>query len=75
VLVSGKIEDVRVDGHRTLVILEADRDCEGRFCLARLVYGGLRKLEKGLNVTAIGRLQGAAGGVEGVPEIEVALLL
>ena len=77
VLVKGKIEEVRADGHRTLLIVHADRDCEGRFCLARLVYGGLRKLERGANVTAIGRLQGAVGtaGAENVPDIEVSLLL
>ncbi len=77
VLVKGKVEEVRADGHRTLLIVHADRDCEGRFCLARLVYGGLRKLERGANVTAIGRLQGAVGtaGTENVPDIEVSLLL
>jgi hypothetical protein len=77
VLVKGKIEEVRADGHRKLLIVHADRDCEGRFCLARLVYGGLRKLERGANVTAIGRLQGAVGtaGTENVPDIEVSLLL
>lgn len=77
VYVTGKIDEVRVDGHRTLVVLQADKDCRGRFCLARLVYGGLRKLQRGLEVTAIGRLQRAAGtpGAEDVPEIEVSLLL
>lgn len=77
VYVAGKIDEVRVDGHRTLVVLQASKDCEGRYCLARLVYGGLRKLQRGLEVTAIGRLQRAAGapGTEDVPEIEVSLLL
>lgn len=75
--VAGKIDEIRVDGHRALVVLQADKDCEGRFCLVRLVYGGLRKLQRGLEVTAIGRLQRAAGapGSEDVPEIEVSLLL
>ncbi|HWO09675.1 MAG TPA: hypothetical protein VNN80_09360, partial [Polyangiaceae bacterium] len=78
VTVSGRIEDVRVDGHRTLIILQAD-GCQGRACLARLVYGGLRKLARGESVAAIGRLQGTAGvvgnGGAEVPDIEVSLLL
>jgi len=79
VRVSGRIEEVRVDGHRTLVILQSEEGCQSRVCLARLVYGGLRKLTRGENITAIGRLQGAVGaaGVVGgeVPEVEVSLLL
>ena len=79
VVVSGRIEEVRADGHRTLVILQSTEGCQGRGCLTRLVYGGLRKLTRGENVTAIGRLQGAVGvpgGAGGeVPEIDVSLLL
>ena len=74
VLVRGRIEEVRVDGQRSLLILAADRDCTGRDCLARLSYGGLRKLERGVRVTAIGRVLGAAAN-QNVPEIEVSLLL
>jgi hypothetical protein len=73
VLVRGKIEEVRVDGHHTLLVL-ADRDCSGHDCLARLLYGGVRKLERGTSVTALGRVQGTAG-TQNVPEIEVSLLL
>jgi hypothetical protein len=81
VVVSGRVEEARVDGHRTLVILQAEGDCQGRSCLARLVYGGLRKLARGEAITAIGRLQGAvstphaAGGGAEVPEVDVSLLL
>jgi hypothetical protein len=77
VYVTGKVDEVRVDGHRTLVVLRADKDCQGRSCLARLVYGGLRKLQRGTQVTAIGRLQRAASAPAGedAPEIEVSLLL
>jgi hypothetical protein len=81
VVVSGRIEEVRVDGHRTLVILATDGDCQGSACLARLVYGGLRKLARGEAVTAIGRLQGSVGtrgsasATSEVPEIDVSLLL
>jgi hypothetical protein len=81
VVVSGRVEEARVDGHRTLVILQAQGDCQGRSCLARLVYGGLRKLARGEAITAIGRLQGAvstphvAGGGAEVPEVDVSLLL
>jgi len=74
VLVRGKIEEVRVDGHHTLLVLAADRDCSGHDCLARLLYGGVRKLERGTSVTALGRVQGTAG-TQNVPEIEVSLLL
>jgi hypothetical protein len=81
VVVSGRIEEVRIDGHRALVILATDGDCQGSACLARLVYGGLHKLVRGESVTAIGRLQGAvgargsAGPAAEVPEIDVSLLL
>jgi hypothetical protein len=74
VLVRGRIEEVRVDGQRSLLILAADRDCTGSDCLARLSYGGLRKLERGARVTAIGKVLGAAAS-QNVPEIEVSLLL
>ncbi len=77
VFVTGEVEEVRVDGHRTLIIVQADGECAGRSCLARLVYGGLRKLARGAKLTAIGQLQGAVGaaGNQNVPEIEVSLLL
>jgi hypothetical protein len=81
VVVSGRVEEVRIDGHRTLVILATDGDCQGSACLARLVYGGLRKLARGEVVTAIGRLQGSVGTrgsatpAAEVPEIDVSLLL
>jgi hypothetical protein len=76
VLVSGKVEEVRVDGQRTFVIVASEEQCDGRFCLARLVYGGLRKLQRGMSVTAVGHLLGGVGaaGAEQVPEIEVSLL-
>jgi hypothetical protein len=79
VVVSGRIEEVRVDGHRTLVILQSEEGCQSRVCLSRLVYGGLRKLARGETVTAIGRLVGSVGapGANGgeVPEVDVSLLL
>jgi hypothetical protein len=74
VLVRGRIEEVRVDGQRSLLILAADRDCAASECLARLSYGGLRKLARGTRVTAIGKVLGAAAS-QNVPEIEVSLLL
>jgi hypothetical protein len=76
VLVRGKIAEIRADGQRTLLIVEADGDCHGP-CLARLSYGGLRKLERGGSVTALGRLERAVAvpGRATVPEIEVSLLL
>ena len=67
-----------MDGHRTLLILSPEARCNGRACLVRLVYGGLRKLSRGDTITAIGRLQGvvpaAAGAGGDVPEVDVALL-
>ena len=72
-LLRGRIEEVRVDGQRSLLILAAD-DCSGRDCLARLSYGGLRKLERGARVTALGKVLGSAAN-QNVPEIEVSLLL
>lgn len=78
VVVSGRIEEVRVDGHRTLVILQSEEGCPSRVCLSRLVYGGLRKLARGESITAIGRLLGSVGaGANGseVPEVDVSLLL
>lgn len=74
VSVKGKVEEVRVDGHRKLVLLQASGDCEGRGCLIRLAYGGLRQVQRGATLTAIGRLQRAAGAVD-VPELDVSLLL
>ena len=76
VLVRGKVQEARVDGQRTFVIVASEDECDGRFCLARLVYGGLRKLERGMSVTAVGRLLGGVGaaGAERIPEIEVSLL-
>jgi hypothetical protein len=72
-LLRGRVEEVRVDGQRSLLILAAD-DCIGRDCLARLSYGGLRKLERGARVTALGKVLGTAAN-QNVPEIEVSLLL
>jgi hypothetical protein len=76
VLVRGKVEEVRVDGQRTFLIVASEEQCDGRFCLARLVYGGLRKVQRGATVTAVGRLLGSVGaaGADRVPEIEVSLL-
>lgn len=74
VIARGKAEEVKIDGHRTYVILASD-ECAERFCLARLTYGGLRKIERGEYVTAIGRLVGSAGVGSGrAPDIEVTLL-
>jgi hypothetical protein len=77
VWVEGKVEEVRMDGHRTLVLVQADKDCVEQLCLARLVYGGLRKLKRGAHLSAMGRLQGSVGtaATKNVPEIEVSLLL
>jgi hypothetical protein len=81
VVVSGRVEEARIDGHRSLIILQADGDCGRRSCLVRLVYGGLRKLSRGENISAIGRLQGAVGAPNStldrgeVPEVDVSLLL
>jgi hypothetical protein len=79
VVVSGRVEEVRVDGHRSLILLQPDAGCDGRSCLVRLVYGGLRKLARGQAVTAIGRLLGSVAATAGsggeVPEVDVALLL
>jgi hypothetical protein len=79
VVVSGRVEEVRVDGHRSLILLQPDAGCDGRSCLVRLGYGGLRKLARGESVTAIGRLSGsvaaAAGSGGEVPEVDVSLLL
>jgi hypothetical protein len=78
VVVSGRVEEARMDGHRSLIILQAEGDCGGRSCLVRLVYGGLRKLSRGENITAIGRLQGTVGAPNAggeVPEVDVSLLL
>jgi hypothetical protein len=79
VVVSGRVEEVRVDGHRSLILLQPDAGCDGRSCLVRLVYGGLRKLARGQAVTAIGRLQGSVAASAGsggeVPEVDVSLLL
>jgi hypothetical protein len=78
VLVSGRVEEARLDGHRSLILLQAEGDCGGRSCLVRLVYGGLRKLSRGQNITAIGRLQGTVGAPNAggeVPEVDVSLLL
>jgi hypothetical protein len=72
-LLRGRVEEVRMDGQRSLLILATD-DCTGRDCLARLSYGGLRKLERGARVTALGRVVGTAAN-QNVPEIEVSLLL
>jgi hypothetical protein len=78
VVVSGRVEEARLDGHRSLIILQAEGDCGGRSCLVRLVYGGLRKLSRGENITAIGLLQGTVGAPHAggeVPEVDVSLLL
>jgi hypothetical protein len=81
VIVSGRVEEARLDGHRALIILQSDGDCGGRSCLVRLVYGGLKKVSRGENITAIGRLQGTVGapnaapGSGEVPEVDVSLLL
>lgn len=72
---SGKVEQVRIDGHRTVLMLTSDQDCGGRLCLARLLYGGLRKVERGAKVSAVGRVVRKVGaGPESAPEIEVSLL-
>jgi hypothetical protein len=81
VIVTGRVEEARMDGHRSLIILQADGECGGRSCLVRLVYGGLRKLSRGENVRAIGLLQRAIGAPNTaprsgeVPEVDVSLLL
>ncbi|HVZ32456.1 MAG TPA: hypothetical protein VG963_08520, partial [Polyangiaceae bacterium] len=76
VWVHGKVAEVRPDGHRLLLLVEADGDCAGQ-CLVRLTYGGLREIARGSSVTAIGKLERAVGvaGGAAVPEIEVSLLL
>jgi hypothetical protein len=73
---SGKIVEIKADGRRTLILVAHDAACARAQCLLRLGYGGLKKLERGARLSAIGRLTGTVPGREGedVPDIDVTLL-
>jgi hypothetical protein len=77
VFVRGRVQDAKVSGERTILIVEPTKGCSDRVCLARLVSGGRHELKPGTRITAFGRFDGeldALGKTRSVAEIQVALL-
>jgi hypothetical protein len=78
VSLKGRVEEAKLSGHSTIVLLDVSSGCLHAPCLARVVLGARRKLKPGTIVTACGHLRGAVDGpVSGVriPEIHAELLL
>jgi hypothetical protein len=77
VFVRGRVQDAKVSGERTILIVEPAKGCAERMCLARLISGGRHELKPGTRVAAFGRFGGeleALGKNRSVAEIQVALL-
>jgi hypothetical protein len=77
VFVRGRVQDARVNGERTILIVEPTKGCAERVCLARLVSGGRHPLDKGSRVEAFGRFSGELellGKGKSVAEVVVSLL-
>lgn len=77
VFVRGRVQDAKVSGERTILIVEPAKGCAERVCLARLISGGRHELKPGTRVEAFGRFGGeleALGKNRSVAEIQVALL-
>jgi hypothetical protein len=77
VFVRGRVQDARVAGERTILLVEPAKGCAERVCLARLVSGGRHELKSGARVEALGRFTGqleALGKTKSVAEIAVSLL-
>lgn len=77
VFVRGRVQDAKVSGERTILIVEPTKGCSARVCLARLVSGGRHELRPGARVEAFGRFGGeleALGKNRSVAEVQVVLL-
>jgi hypothetical protein len=77
VFVRGRVQDARIVGERTILIVEPSKGCAERACLARLVSGGRHELKPGARVEAFGRFGGeleALGKGRSVAEVVVSLL-
>lgn len=74
---SGTVEEVRMDGRRSLILLDTGDECPQTLCWVRLDYGGLGKVRRGQRLHVIGRLVGTVsqpGTSREVPDVEVTLL-
>lgn len=78
VALTGKVEEARVQGHRTIVLLDVNEGCAKAPCLTRLVLGRKTTLAKGDLLTAYGyvtqAVDGPRSGVK-VPEVRVEFFL
>jgi hypothetical protein len=77
VSVRGTVEDSRIDGERTILLVEPAKGCSQKVCLARVIAGGKRELKAGTHVAALGYLTGKVetlGKGKSVAELEASLL-
>jgi hypothetical protein len=77
IFVRGRVQEARVAGERTILLVEPTKGCSERVCLARLVSGGRHPLKNGAHVEAFGRFTGqleVLGKTKSVAEIAVSLL-
>jgi hypothetical protein len=78
VAADGYVEEARIDGQTTIVLLDVNTGCQHAPCLARLIYGGRLSLKNHEKISAFGRLGRAVEGIrEGVkvPEIRVEFIV
>ncbi len=72
VALSGRVEDVRIVGHSTVLVLDVSDGCANGPCLARVVVGARKKLKRGDHLEVYGHVTRAVDGPEEgtrVPEI------
>jgi len=78
VALSGRVSDVRSEGHTSVILLEVNKGCSNKPCLARLFQRARTTVSQGDRVTAYGHVNGAVDGPragEKIPEILVEFIL
>jgi hypothetical protein len=78
VALAGKVEQVRVAGHSTALLLAVERGCPSQTCWARIVFQQRSPVAQGAYVEALGTVRGTvAGPAESppIPELHAAFLV
>jgi hypothetical protein len=78
VALDGEVNDARMDGEVTHVLLEVKAGCASAPCLAKITYGGRFDTKHGASLSAFGHLLGSVEGPRTgnrIPEIAAEFLL
>ena len=78
VALAGRVQESRISGHTTVLVLDVTDGCRDAPCLAKVVLGARKKLRPDARVTAFGHVVRAVAGMhesKKIPEIRADFLL